>query len=138
MKKLIVIASAVITIIYAIVMIVHDVKLLINYKHDKMFELLAIPLFTTIIAALVIIVISSLVLFNIRLHNLLRMLLTLVSILFIILFVVGFGLTVLKFISGNAAIYNLTIATVLSIVATITMLTYIRRASKPTEVKENK
>lgn len=137
MKKVIIIASAVISIIYAIFVIIITVEnwyLTILFMDTDSTILLSIQ----ITIALLTILISWLVIFNIKLIKPLKLLLIIISILITLITIYLLDLGILSFIS-HSRIYALPIISLLAEVAIIiTMLTYIHRALKPVEVKENK
>jgi len=135
MKKLIVIASAIIAILFAVAMLAYSIL----YLTGKIPQNTYMPLAKlSILISLLIILISLLVVFNIKLPKSFRIILIIVSIPLGLLYIA-------ESYAGLLMLYNGKINTLFDIrhllirvTIFITLLTYIRRALKPMEVKENK
>lgn len=136
MKKVIVIASAILAILYAIGVIIPQVGFLLGKESHGMYSPPAMD-FIEIIISLLIILISSLVLFHIKPPNPLRILLIVVAILIALINMAIFGLILFSFIKGYVETFLFIIFCLGSVTVIIASITYIRRALK-LAVKENK
>ncbi len=141
MKKAIVIASAVISIVFAVGVIIIQGKFLL----DKI-ELLgtyspSVEFFIEIIIALLIIPISSLVLFHIKPPKPIKILLIVVSVPIAITFIVEFGWSLFYcvkyykeiFIFGSGGFFFQISLFMVFVAVIITCITYIRRALWPAQ-----
>jgi len=131
MKKVIVIASAVIAILCSLRLIIRNFGLLIDEIWPYVTSPIDISFIIYIIVSIIllsVILISVLVIFNIKHPKSLRILLVIISILIVILVMTAFGVVLFAFITGDNKIFQ-SIITYLGLVAIfITLLTYIRRA----------
>jgi hypothetical protein len=141
MRKLIVIASAIIAILFAVAMIIEVIRLIIlrwpeMYSPPTLDYIVAI---IGIIIPLLIILISLLVIFNIKIPKALAIPFAIISILIAIIYMTLLGGLLLETsISRSLYIFCSIVLIIFYLPAIITLLTYIRRALKPAEVKENK
>jgi amino acid transporter len=133
MRKLIVITSAVLTLIFAIGMIVLSVWFGIKDASSS-----AIIFFILLAIFLPIILISSLVLLNIKLNLPFRILGAILAIGIGLISVALFIVMTIMFIQSPELPALFPIYCLGFVAIFITLFTYIRRALKPTEVKENK
>ena len=135
MKKAIVIASAVISLLYSIfciIIIVKDASRLYNPIYYKMIISMVTLIMSMGIPILLLAFISVLVIFNRKLSKVFRILFVIISIIFLMLSIIVFGDILFCLIIRKIPIYYLSVINIVSQTAiTITMLTYIRRALWP-------
>jgi len=133
MKKVIVIASAVISILFAVLVIIPYIR--IPFQELRPIDTRDVIGYILVVG---IILISLLVIFNIKLPKILRISLAIISVLIALLTLDVLGTIIAMFIVGrqNSDPNLLFSAGILVIV--ITMRNYIHQALKPVEVKENK
>ena len=127
MKRVLVIASAVIAIIYAIGVIIPQVGFLLDRESHGMYSPMAMD-FIEVIISLLIILISSLVLFHIKPPKPLRILLAIISVLIALINIIIFSLVLFSFIKGYVETFLFVIFCVGSVTVIIASLTYIIRA----------
>ena len=133
MKKVFIIASAVISIIFAIALIMP----LLGGERNPAGITPILDAIVTIITALLIIMISILVIFNVKLPKALRIPLVIISILIALSSIALFGILLFNLINDYAVIHIhmpiiiYTIANLCFVFVVITLLTYIRRALRP-------
>jgi len=136
MKKVIVIASAVIAILYSIFLIVIIVKDIDRIYNPVYYEMIIskITLMSITIPFLLLTLISLLVIFNRKSPKILRILSVIFSIIFVVLAVANFGGIILYLITGKIHLYYRNIISIVSLIAVvITLFTYIRRALWPAQ-----
>jgi len=150
MKKVIVIISAIIAILYATYLIISTREFLITGKWNCMILQRTtndyIAGILIIIISLLIVLISALVIFNIKPFKLLKVFSAICFALFglilcthifgkifNLLFIECFGVIIGD---NELTVFILNGAPIVAVM--VTLLTYIRRALKPTEVEENK
>jgi len=137
MKKAIVIASAVISLLYSIfciIIIVKDASRLYNPIYYKMIISMVTLIMSMGIPILLLAFISVLVIFNRKLSKVFRILFVIISIIFLMLSIIVFGDILFCLIIRKIPIYYLSVINIVSQTAiTITMLTYIRRALWPAQ-----
>jgi len=132
MKKITVIASAIITIVFSVYLIIDRTVLLAYYSEYYAHKEIN-GFILTIIMSLLTVFVSLLVLFNIKLPKLLRTLFVTISAIIVIMAIIVSAISGYAFIiTGNMRIVNFITFAFLPIAVIITMLIYIIRVLRPT------